>query len=148
MINLIAFLGAILLGTTVSDYSTLGGELLWVEQVSTPTIHHTGFSSEDQRQAIIQKAYEIWWLDFVLMLECENGNWNIKAVGDWGHAFGLCQVNDRFHKIPAEYYDSWEYQLEYCYYKWSTWTKFYGPNRKIKGMACRDYVRDRFIIND
>lgn len=148
MINLIAFLGAILIGTTVSDYSTLGGELLWVEQVSTPTIHHTGFSSEDQRQAIIQKAYEIGWIDFVLMLECENGNWNINAVGDWGHAFGLCQVNDRFHKIPEEFYNSWEYQLDYCYYKWSTWTKFYGPSRKIKGMACRDYVRDRFIIND
>lgn len=141
-------LWAVMSGQTVIEYGKQPLDIGLVAQESTPKIQHLWYSSDNERQAMVQRAYELWWLDFVLMLECENGNWNIKAVGDWGHAFGLCQVNDRFHKIPAEYYDSWEYQLDYCYYKWSTWTKFYGPQRKIKWMACRDYVRDRFIIND
>jgi hypothetical protein len=37
-------------------------------------------------------------------------------------------------------------QLEYCYKKWSTGTKFYGPDRRIKGKRCADYVEDRFTL--
>lgn len=60
------------------------------------------------------------------MIECENGNWDIHAVGDSGHARGLCQIHDRYHKdVPADYNTSWQVQVEYCYQKWSSGTKFY-----------------------
>jgi hypothetical protein len=113
--------------------------------VSTQHIYHSGFSSGDQRQAMIQKAYDLWWMDFVTMIECESW-FNPKAKWDSGKSYGLCQINSRWHKIPKEYYDSWEHQIDYCYQKWKGWTKFYGPNRRINGQLCRDYVKNRFII--
>lgn len=142
---LAAILWCFLSGSTVLvcpnpplDYGMVG-------QVSTQHIYHSVFSSGDQRQAMIQKAYDLWWMDFVTMIECESW-FNPKAKWDSGKSYGLCQINSRWHKIPKEYYDSWEYQIDYCYQKWKGWTKFYGPNRRINGQLCRDYVKNRFII--
>lgn len=140
-------LWAVLSGGTIVEYGKQPLDLPLVEQVSTETIHHSGFSSEDQRQAIIQYAYDLGGLDFVLMLECENGNRSLEARWDRWHAYGLCQMNDRYHKIPSEYFTDWKFQVDYCYQKWSTWTPFYWPDRKVHWMKCKDYVRDRFIIN-
>lgn len=139
-------LGAVLSGNTIVEYGKQPLDLPLVEQHSTETIHHSGFSFEDPRQAIIQKAYDLGGIEFVLMLECENGNWSIDGRGDRGHAWGLCQMNDKYHNIPKEYFEDREYQLEYCYQKWKWGTKFYWPKRKIKGQYCKDYVRDRFTI--
>ena len=117
-----------------------------VEQVSTEHIQHTGYSSDDQRQLMAQKAYDLGWMEFVLMIECESW-FNPRARWDSWRAYGLCQMNNRWHNIPQQYYDDWSYQIDYCYQKWSTWTKFYGPNRKINGQTCKNYVKNRFIIN-
>ena len=98
---------------------------------------------------MVQYAYKLWGMDFVTMIECENWNWSIKAIGDGGHAFWLCQMNDLYHKdFPADYKEVWQVQVEYCYKKWSTGTKFYWPSRKIKGQTCSRYVLDRFEINN
>lgn len=114
----------------------------------TQQIQHIWFSAEDTKQKMVQRAYELWGLDFVVMIECENGAWNPIARWDSWKAVGLCQMNTRWHKLPQEYYDSWEYQLEYCYRKWSTHTVFYWPDRKIKWVKCKDYVKNRFIIKN
>ena len=126
-------------------------EYEWLEKITeenTVPIVHKWFSSDDERQKMVQYAYKLGWIDFVTMMECENWNWNIKAIGDGGHAFGLCQMNTRYHKLPEGYRDTWQVQVEYCYEKRSTGTKFYWPTRKIKGQTCKNYVLDRFIIND
>ena len=115
--------------------------------VSTTKIIHTGYSPDNERQEMVQKAYDLGWLDFVLMIECESW-FNPKAKWDSWKSVGLCQMNTRWHKLPQEYYDSWEYQIDYCYQKWKWWTKFYWPNRKINGQRCRDYVKNRFIIKN
>lgn len=109
-------------------------------------ITHTGYSPDDERQKMVQKAYWLGWLDFVLMIECESW-FNPNAKWDSWRSYGLCQMNSRWHKIPQDYYSSWEYQIDYCYQKRKGWTKFYGPNRKIKGQTCSNYVKNRFIIN-
>ena len=114
---------------------------------NTVPIVHKWFGAEDIRQKYVQYAYKLWGIDFVTMLECENGNWSLKAVWDGGKAFGLCQMNTRYHKLPEGYMDVWQVQIEYCYEKWSTGTKFYWPTRRIKGQRCSSYVLDRFIIN-
>lgn len=118
-----------------------------LENKGVPIVHKW-FSTEDIRQKYVQYAYKLWGIDFVTMMECENGNWNIKAVWDGGHAFWLCQMNTNYHKLPEWYKDTWQVQVEYCYQKWSTGTKFYWPTRIIKKQKCKDYVLDRFIIND
>lgn len=96
---------------------------------------------------MVQYAYKLWWYDFVAMIECENGNWNIKAVWDSGNAFWLCQMNRIYHKdIPSEYFTSWQTQIEYCYQKRTKGTVFYWPNRIIKWVKCYEYVKDRFTF--
>lgn len=112
----------------------------------TWTLVHKWFSREDIRQKYVQYAYKLWWMDFVKLIECENGNWSIKAVGDSGKAFWLCQMNTNYHKLPSEYKDNRVVQVEYCYKKWKSWTKYYWPSRKIKGVKCSTYVSDRFIL--
>lgn len=109
------------------------------------TIYHKWFATGDIKQEMVQRAYNLWGLEFVALIECENWNWNPFAVWDWGHAYWLCQMNNIYHKIPQEYYDDWGYQIEYCYQKYSSGTRFYWPTRVIKGQKCREYVKDRFI---
>ena len=113
-----------------------------VQQV---TIQHKWYSLDDERQLMVQKAYDLWWIEFVTMIECESA-FNPSAIGDNGRAYGLCQLNNRWHKVSEEYKNSWGIQIDTCYQKWISWTKFYGNTRKIKGQLCKDYVLDRFII--
>lgn len=111
-------------------------------------ITHLGFSDESYVQNVVNYAYKLWGMDFVYVLECENGSYRLDATSDRGHSRGLCMVNNRWHKdIPWNYTTSWVVAVEYCYQKWSNHTKFYWPNRKIKWMKCKDYVKNRFRFN-
>lgn len=123
-------------------------ETAWTSEVieNTIPIVHKWFDTSDIRQKYVQYAYKLWGMDFVTMLECENGNWNIKAIWDGWHAFWLCQMNTNYHKLPEWYKDTWQIQIEYCYQKRSTWTRFYWPTRIIKWQRCSNYVLDRFIL--
>lgn len=48
----------------------------------TGTLIHKGFKEDDEKQKMVAYAYKLGGLDFVKVIECENGNWNINAVGD------------------------------------------------------------------
>ena len=87
----------------------------------TGTLIHKWFKRDDIKQKYVQYAYKLWGMDFVYMIECENGNRNLNAVGDNGRAFWLCQMNTRYHKLPADYKTNWVVQVEYCYNKWKSW---------------------------
>ena len=128
-------------GSTVSE-----NEISDVEYTGVRVVHH-GYSTDSIVQNITTYTYKLWWYDFLAVIECENGSYDLNAKWDNWHSHWLCQVNDRWHKdIPAEYYTNWVVAVEYCYYKWSTGTKFNGPNRWIKGQRCKDYVKDRFTF--
>ena len=110
-----------------------------------PQIQHTWYDPNDPRQLMTQKAYDLWWMDFVTMIECESW-FNPNARWDSWRAFWLCQMNNRRHEVSDLYKNSWEEQLRVCYEKWKGWTKFRWPTRKINGQLCKDYVLDRFVI--
>lgn len=116
---------------------------------SNAKIKHKWYKDWDLAQQIVQYAYEYtsWDMDFIYMMECES--W-MKPTNKWDSwkAYGLCQMNSNYHKIPQEYYDDWKFQVEYCYEKYKGWTKFYWPSRKIKGQNCADYVKDRFVLDE
>ena len=119
-----------------------------IDKLPTPTIQHLWFSSDDQRQAIIQKAYSLWWIDFVTMIECENGTWDSKRISKTNDHW-ICQLNYKYNKkfINSDWFKDVYTQLEYCYEKWKINPKlWYWPNRKINGQLCKDYVLDRFIV--
>ena len=134
-----------IMGTTAMQPLDYGFDYSPVEESTTEKIEHVWYSSDDYRQAIVQRAYELWWIDFVTMIECESW-FNPNARWDSWRAYGLCQLNNRWHKVSEEYKNSWEVQIDTCYQKWSTHTRFYGPNRRIKGQLCKDYVLDRFVV--
>lgn len=115
-------------------------------ELNSAGITHKWFAEDSYQQQLIRYAYSIGWLDFVKLIECENGGWNPKAVWDNGKAFWLCQMNTNYHKLPQEYYDNAYFQLDYCFAKWKSWTKFYWPSRIIKWKKCAVYVSDRFIL--
>ena len=110
---------------------------------------HEGYPKDSIVQNIVNYAYKLWGYDFLAVLECENGSYDLKAVWDWGHAFSLCQANDRYHKdIPSDFTTNWVVAVEYCYQKWKGGTRFYGPWRIIKGQKCYEYVKDRFTFTE
>jgi len=94
----------------------------------------------------VQYAYDVGWIDLVLLMECENGRRDTFAKWDSGKAIWLCQMNTIYHKLPDMYYKDWRFQVEYCAEKMKSWTPFYWPSRIIKGQRCSSYVRDRFTI--
>ena len=128
------------------DYIILNSwETFTIEE--EPSIWHSGFLSGDYRQEIVQEAYQLGGLDFVSLIECENGQWLTWAVGDWGKAYGLCQLNTRRHKEPlAPEWKDWRNQLSVCYSKWKWGTKFYWPQRLIWGKRCSEVARKRFMV--
>jgi len=130
----------------------LSGETLIIAhpEENTPVnqkIQHLGFAPDDYRQEIVAEAYQLWGLDFISLIECENDQWFTGAVGDWGKSYGLCQLNTRRHKEPlAPEWKDRTYQLSICYQKRKWGTKFYGPQRLIWGKRCWKVVKDRFYF--
>lgn len=139
---------AVMSGSTVVEYGKQPLDTELVGQVSTAQIEHVWFSSDDTRQLMVQRAYELGWIDFVAMIECENGNRDINAVSST-HDYWLCQLNYKYNKefIKSDEFQDWDKQLEYCYNKWVANPKlWYWPSRIIKWKKCKDYVLDRFLV--
>jgi len=104
-----------------------------IEYATWKKITHLWYLSSDIRQQYVQYAYDVGWIDLVLLIECENGRRDTFAKWDSGKAIGLCQMNTIYHKLPDMYYQDWMFQVEYCTEKMNWGTKFYWPNRIIKG---------------
>ena len=114
---------------------------------STGRIMHSGFSPDDPRQKMVAEAYDRWGLDFVSLIECENGLRNPKAVWDGGMSLWLCQLNIRRHGEPfEEERNNRTYQLSVCYSKRKWGTKFYWPQRLIWGKSCSEVAKKRFYF--
>lgn len=110
-------------------------------------IQHLGFSPDDYRQEIVQEAYQLGGLDFVSLIECENGQWLTGAVGDYGKSHWLCILNTRWHKEPlSPDWNDWRNQISVCFEKWKSGTKFYWPSRLIWGKKCWEVVKTRFYF--
>lgn len=130
----------------ITGYTVLKSwEMLTVED--EPSIWHTGFSTGDSRQEIVQEAYDLWGIDFVSLIECENGNRDPKATWDYGKSHWLCMLNTRWHKEPlSPSWNDWRNQISVCFEKWKSWTKFYWPQRLIWGKKCWEAVKNRFYF--
>lgn len=129
-----------------SGYITLNSwETITIEE--EPSIWHSGFLSGDYRQEIVQEAYQLGGMDFVSLIECENGNRDPKATWDYGRSRGLCQLNTRWHKEPlSPSWNDWRNQISVCFERWKSGTKFYWPSRLIWGKRCWEVVKERFYF--
>ena len=123
-----------------------------IQQIQPSTqqeiILHNWYAYNSNVQSYVNYAYNVWWMDFVKLIECENGTWDPKKVSST-HDHWLCQLNYSYNKKfinSTDFSDPYK-QLDYCYEKFKVNPKLrYWPNRKIKGKKCSDYVEDRFEI--
>lgn len=118
------------------------------EENCIPKIIHQGYSLEDPRQKYVQYAYNLGWIDFVTLLECENWRWDQNRVSKTNDHW-LCQLHYKYNKkfIDSEDFKDPYKQLDYCYEKYKINPKlWYWPNRIIKGQKCSNYVLNRFNI--
>lgn len=131
----------------ITGYTVLNsGETLTVEDELS--IWHAGFSTGDSRQEIVQEAYDLWGIDFVALIECENGNRDPKATWDYGKSHWLCMLNTRWHKEPlSPSWNDWRNQISVCFEKWKGGTKFYWSSRLIWGKRCSEVAKNRFYLS-
>jgi hypothetical protein len=89
-------------------------------------------------------------MDLVALIECENATRDPFRKAYWEEdSRWYCMINRRWHKDIVDndkFRNDWKWQLDRCndLMKWGT--AFYGRDRKIKGMKCWTYVKDRFIL--
>ena len=129
-----------------------------VKQEPAPSgskITHKGFAADSIVQQYVQYAYEVWWMDLVTLIECENWSRNptkqSEVVKNWQRerSFWFCQTSQIYHPEIVNtdsFWNDWEWQLDRCKELMNWWTAFYGRDRKIKGVKCSKYVLDRFTI--
>ena len=120
----------------------------WLYPEQTQTIVHNWYASGSVVQDYVQYAYDKWWLDFVKLIECENGTrdpYRISKTNDhW-----ICQLHYPYNKsfINSEAFKDPYKQIDYCYEKYKVNPNlWYWPKRKIKWQKCADYVNNRFYI--
>jgi len=109
---------------------------------------HKWYSYGDKMQDYVNYAYHLWWIEFVKLIECENGRWDPKRISKTNDRW-LCQLNYKYNRKfinSADFADPYK-QLDYCYEKYKINPNLrYWPKRKIEGKKCSDYVSDRFSI--
>lgn len=118
------------------------------QEIVQDSITHNWYATNSVVQDYVDYAYNVWGIDFVKLIECENGRWDPKRVSKTND-HGLCQLHYKYNKkfINSEDFKDPYKQIDYCYEKYKTNPNLrYGPNRKIKWKKCSDYVNDRFDI--
>lgn len=120
---------------------------------TTKKITHKWFAKDSIVQQYVQYAYEIWGMDLVTLMECENWSWNPTkqsgVVKNWKRerSFGFCQISQVYHPEIVNtdsFWNDWRWQINKCKELRAWWTKFYAPNRKIKWVKCSQFVLNRF----
>lgn len=128
------------------------------ENRATKKITHKWFASDSPVQLYVQYAYEIWWMDLVTTIECENGTWNMYRQSDvirnWKReeSYWFCQVHRPDHQEIVDnplFRSDYKWQLDRCAELLKWWTIFYWrETRKINKIPCPKYVESRFILTD
>ena len=112
-------------------------------------IVHNWYASDSVIQDYANYAYDIWGIEFVKLIECENWRRDPNRVSET-HDHGLCQLNYKYNKDfinSPDFSDPYK-QLDYCYEKYKINPKLrYWPNRKVHWKKCSEYVSDRFDIS-
>ena len=118
------------------------------QQMLQEILVHNGYSYGAALQDYVNYAYHLWWIEFVKLIECENGRWDPKRISKTNDR-GLCQLNYKYNKKfinSPDFADPYK-QLDYCYEKYKINPNLrYWPKRRVEGKRCSDYVSNRFGI--
>ena len=132
----------------VEEYQQEIKEEAQQKSITHKSITHNWYALDSVIQDYVDYAYDLWGIDFVKLIECENGRWDPERVSKT-HDHWLCQLNYKYNKKfinSSEFSDPYK-QLDYCYEKYKINPDLrYWPDRWIDGEKCSDYVNDRFDI--
>jgi len=127
--------------------------------VNSRVIEHSTIK-DDWKLKLINIAYQLWWFDFVYMLDQENWTRDRNRQSDiiskdWTReqSFGLCQLNIRISKTykkfyNTEYFKNPEQQLLYCYNEYYYALKFGYIKTKFYWYNVRNKSIKRFAIQN
>lgn len=108
----------------------------------------------DEINKLVNYAYDLWWIDFVLTLEAENWLWkwdrrSMIIWANWHWDYGLCQLNYQWHKpfIDSEEFKDPYKQLDYCNWVFQDWIKRWIIRTTFYWYNNRHKVKNNFIIN-
>lgn len=113
------------------------------------TIVHQWYAQDSVVQDYVNYAYNKWGIDFVKLIECENGRRDPYRVSST-HDHWICQLHYSYNKsfIDSEDFHDVYKQIDYCYEKYKVNPNlWYWPSRKINWQKCTDYVSTRFTFN-
>ena len=120
------------------------------QQMLKEILVHNWYSYGAKMQDYVNYAYHLWWIEFVKLIECENGRWDPNRISKTNDR-GLCQLNYKYNKKfinSPDFADPYK-QLDYCYEKYKINPNLrYWPTRKVKGQKCSDYVNNRFEVSE
>lgn len=105
-------------------------------------ITHKLWEKGDWRLEYVSYAFEKWWLNFVALLEAENGLWTIdrqsNCVDDnWIRepSFWFCQIHKWYHPEivnDPKFFTDWKWQIDRCHELYVGWTPFYWKSNIAK----------------
>ena len=151
ILTLVSYLSLLWLQEMLEIIYTVVMYLYTPPQEPTPplAIVHNWYAEDSVVQDYVNYAYSLGGIDFVKLIECENGRrdpYRKSATNDhW-----ICQLNYTYNKnfIKSDDFQDVYKQIDYCYQKYEINPNLrYWPNRKIQWQKCTDYVSDRFTIN-
>lgn len=117
------------------------------------TIRHKLWDENDYRLEYVQYAYNLWWINFVALLEWENGlwsidrrsttsyyrqaktiKWHLRPAGNY-YDYWFCQISDYYHPditLDKRFYTDWKWQIDKCYELYTWGTVFYASKNIAK----------------
>lgn len=130
------------------------------ENRATKKITHKGFAKDSIVQQYVQYAYEIWWMDLVTILECENWLRDMyrqsSVIRNWKReeSYWFCQIHRPSQPDIVDnplFRSDYKWQLDRCKEirdrELNDWRiRFNAEKRKIKWVLCPKYVESRFIL--
>jgi len=123
--NLVYWESQMIVTTTTNVQTVILEKPVQRELVKEKKLYKTWRPKDDPRQEYINETYKLWWMNKVVLNECEWYDRDPNKVWDGWHAYWLCQMNDRFHDIPDQYYTDRRFQIKYCFEKRNWGSLFY-----------------------
>ena len=67
------------------------------QEFQQESIIHNWYAEDSIIQDYVNYAYNIWWIEFVKLIECENGRRDPNRISKT-HDYWLCQLNYKYNK--------------------------------------------------
>lgn len=114
------------------------------------TIRHWWYNIDSPVQDYVQAAYDMWWMDRVIVGQCEQHREPaVKSLRE--NSYWMFQIYWPDHPEiinNPKFQTDWKREMEQAYILYKNWTPFYGPGRisKVTWNPCYVDAQKRFTL--